>query len=171
MRLSPFLSRSSIASFLSLFHIANAQGGPGGTFYNGNGATGAGPYSLIDEYQPATFFDKFQFFTGNDPTNGHVRYVDRPTAERNSYAQVGNGNVRLNVDSTQKFPRGGQGRPAVRLISSNAYTHGLFVFDVAHMPTGCGTWPAYWLLGNGPDPWPKYGEIGEYHSNVSARVS
>ena len=28
--------------------------------------------------------------------------------------------------------------------------------DIAHMPVGCGTWPAFWLLG--PE-WPKNGEI------------
>jgi hypothetical protein len=57
-----------------------------------------------------------------------------------------------------KWPRNGPGRPAVRLISDNTYTHGLFVLDLSHMPYGCGTWPAFWLLG--PD-WPTNGEIGE----------
>jgi len=65
----------------------------------------------------------------------------------------------MSVDTTNKFPLGGSGRPAVRLISNNSYTHGMFVADVKHMPTGCGTWPAYWLLG--PDPWPTFGEIGK----------
>jgi hypothetical protein len=66
----------------------------------------------------------------------------------------------MSVDTTNKFPLGGRGRPAVRLISNNGYSHGLFIADVKHMPTGCGTWPAYWLLG--PDPWPTFGEIGKH---------
>ena len=33
----------------------------------------------------------------------------------------------------------------------------LWVLDLTHMPTGCGTWPAYWTVGW--DPWPDTGEI------------
>ena len=32
----------------------------------------------------------------------------------------------------------------------------LFIVDLAHMPAGCGTWPAFWLVGPG---WPNDGEI------------
>lgn len=159
MRPSPFFSRTSIASFLSLLPLVTTQSVGGGIFRNGNGAPGAAPYQLVDDYSPATFFDNFNFFTGGDPTNGHVQYVDRATALRNGYATTVNGAARMSVDTTNKFPLGGRGRPAVRLISNNSYTHGMFIADVKHMPTGCGTWPAYWLLG--PDPWPTYGEIGK----------
>jgi hypothetical protein len=159
MRPSPFFSRTSIASFLSLLPLVTAQSVGGGVFRNGNGAPGAAPYRLVDDYSPATFFDNFNFFTGGDPTSGHVQYVDRATALRNGYTTTVNGAARMSVDTTNKFPLGGRGRPAVRLISNNSYTHGMFIADVKHMPTGCGTWPAYWLLG--PDPWPTYGEIGE----------
>ena len=159
MRPSPFFSRTSIASLLSLLPLATAQSVGGGVFRNGNGAPGAAPYRLVDDYSPATFFDQFNFFTGGDPTSGHVQYVDRSTALRNGYTTTVNGAARMSVDTTNKFPLGGSGRPAVRLISNNSYTHGMFVADVKHMPTGCGTWPAYWLLG--PDPWPTFGEIGK----------
>ncbi|GAB7334265.1 hypothetical protein MBLNU13_g06303t1 [Cladosporium sp. NU13] len=157
MRPSPFFSRTSIASFLSLLPLVTAQSVGGGVFRNGNGAPGAAPYQLVDDYSPATFFDNFNFFTGGDPTSGHVQYVDRATALRNGYTTTVNGAARMSVDTANKFPLGGRGRPAVRLISNNSYTHGMFIADVKHMPTGCGTWPAYWLLG--PDPWPTFGEI------------
>jgi hypothetical protein len=158
MRSSPFFSRTSIISVLSLLPIATAQSVGGGAFRNGNGAPGAAPYQLVDDYSPATFFDQFNFYTGADPTNGHVQYVDRAVALQNGYTTTTNGAARMSVDTTNKWPLGGKGRPAVRLISNNSYTHGMFIADVKHMPTGCGTWPAYWLLG--PDPWPTYGEIG-----------
>jgi hypothetical protein len=162
MRPSPFFSKTSIASFLSLLPLITAQSIGGGFFRNGSGAPGAAPYQLVDEYLPAAFFDNFDFFTGGDPTSGHVQYVDRATALQNGYTTTVNGAARMSVDTTNKFPLGGRGRPAVRLISNNSYTHGMFIADVKHMPTGCGTWPAYWLLG--PDPWPTYGEIGRLFS-------
>jgi len=36
------------------------------------------------------------------------------------------------------------------------YNSGLFIIDLTHMPTGCGTWPAFWTYG--PN-WPVGGEI------------
>lgn len=161
MRSSPLFSRTSIATFLSLFPAIHAQSAPGGTYFGGNGAPGAGAYELIDDYRPDILLDKFNFYSGYDPTNGHTKYVDRATALQNGYATVKNGAVKISPDTTNKWPNGGPGRPTVRLVSNNAYTHGLFIYDVAHMPTGCGTWPAYWLLGNGPLSWPAYGEIGK----------
>lgn len=84
------------------------------------------------------------------------RYVDANTASQNGYISEGDTAV-MSVDTTNKWPNGGKGRPATRIISNNAYTHGLFILDLVHMPWGCGTWPAYWLLG--PDPWATNGEI------------
>lgn len=168
---SPFFSRTGIISFLSLFSLVSAQGNDtsvgGGVFRNGNGAPGVAPYVLVDEYSPAIFFDQFNFYSGYDPTYGHVQYVDRSVALRNGYATVSEDDTAImSVDTTNMWPLGGKGRPALRLISNNSYTHGLFVADVKHMPTGCGTWPAYWLLG--PDPWPTYGEIGRCLCSVRA---
>jgi hypothetical protein len=160
MRPSPLFSRPSFAKLLALFPLISAQSAPNGVYRNGNGASGVAPYQLVDDYSPQNnFFDKFNFFTAGDPTNGHVQYVDRTTAERNGYVTTTNGAARLSVDTTNKFPLGGRGRPSVRLVSNNGYSHGLFIADVKHIPTGCGTWPAYWLVG--PDPWPTFGEIGE----------
>jgi hypothetical protein len=43
------------------------------------------------------------------------------------------------------------------LESTNTYTHGLVILDLAHMPGSvCGSWPAFWMLGS---DWPKNGEI------------
>lgn len=159
---SPFFSRTGIISFLPLLTLVSAQNVSvgGGTVNVGNGAPGVAPYQLVDEYLPETFFDQFNFFTAGDPTYGHVQYVDRYTASRNGYTTVSEDDTAvMSVDTTNMWPLGGRGRPAVRLISNNSYTHGLFIADVKHMPTGCGTWPAYWLLG--PDPWPTFGEIGK----------
>jgi hypothetical protein len=169
MRSSPFFSRTSIVSVLSLLPLTIPQSPGGGVFRNGNGAPGAAPYQLVDEYSPANFFDQFNFFTGADPTNGHVQYVDRAVALQSGYTTTANGAARMSVDTTNNWPLGGKGRPAVRLISNNSYTHGMFVADIKHMPTGCGTWPAYWLLG--ADPWPTFGEIGKRLCSVVLRLT
>lgn len=162
MRSSPFVSGTSAATFLSLFSYIYAQSVPGANLYRGGGAPGAGSYRLVDDYSSSGFFDKWNFYSSYDPTYGHVQYVNEQTAQQNGYVTTTSSNsARISVDTTNKWPNGGPGRPAVRLISDNTYTHGLFVFDVLHMPWGCGTWPAYWLLG--PD-WPNNGEIGLPHS-------
>lgn len=73
--------------------------------------------------------------------------MNKSIALSQGYVSDANNHVLLGVDTVGLYPRGGPGRPSVRLISNNTYTHGLFIFDATHMPTGCGTWPAYWLLG------------------------
>lgn len=60
----------------------------------------------------------------------------------------------MSADSTKVGT--GRGRDAVRIISKKSYNHGLVILDASHMPEGCGTWPAFWMLG--PN-WPNSGEI------------
>lgn len=47
-------------------------------------------------------------------------------------------------------------RQSVRITTQFTFTGGLVIMDSVHMPTGCGTWPAFWT--NGPN-WPVNGEI------------
>ncbi|MCJ1376361.1 hypothetical protein MMC20_007603 [Loxospora ochrophaea] len=120
----------------------------------------ASGYALVDNFAEDTFFSSFSFFTGTDPTNGFVTYVDEPTAVTShlidfiQVAGTNSTNARISVDSTNITP---QGRPSVRLTSQKSYNNGLLVADVAHMPSStCGTWPALWMVG--PN-WPNDGEI------------
>ena len=53
------------------------------------------------------------------------------------------------VDQT-KHVKGG--RESVRIHSHYIFNGGLILMDSVHMPTGCGTWPAWWA--NGPN-WPQ----------------
>lgn len=59
----------------------------------------------------------------------------------------------MKMETTQNV---GNLRKAVRLHGNLVFTGGLVLMDAVHMPTGCGTWPAWWQ--NGPD-WPIGGEI------------
>lgn len=62
----------------------------------------------------------------------------------------------MGVDTKNLYPSNGPGRPSVRISSVASYTHALYILNLSHMPTGCGTWPAFWSLG--PN-WPSNGEI------------
>ncbi|ESZ93101.1 hypothetical protein SBOR_6531 [Sclerotinia borealis F-4128] len=116
-------------------------------------------YTLTDSYDHTNFFSEFSFFSGPDPTSGLVAYQPAVEASKSSLAGYTNNadlkSVYLGVDHTTKLS-GTAGRASTRVSSNKAYTHGLFIADVAHMPEGCGTWPALWSFG--PD-WPSRGEI------------
>lgn len=85
------------------------------------------------------FYGAFDFWNAPDPTNGFVKYVDMATAQGMGLMNSTPGVVSWGVDTTNPTP---EGRPSIRLTSKKSYEAGLVVLDVAHMPTGCGTWPA-----------------------------
>jgi len=43
-------------------------------------------WTLSYDYSGENFFNNFQFFTDTDPTKGHVKYVDLPTANSTGLA-------------------------------------------------------------------------------------
>jgi hypothetical protein len=113
-------------------------------------------YSLKDSYDSSNFFSTFGFYTGGDPTNGFVNYLSQADAQNAGIASLDNNQIRLAVDSSTVNPAA-PGRASTRLSSNAVYTHGLFIADIAHMPSAtCGVWPAFWTFG--PD-WPSNGEI------------
>ncbi|RAL58675.1 hypothetical protein DID88_002981 [Monilinia fructigena] len=115
----------------------------------------ASTYNLVDTYNSNNFFSAFDFYTGADPTHGYVSYQSQSAASSQGLINTNNGQVYLGVDYSTYNPSAG--RASVRLSSKKAYTHGLFIADIAHMPGSiCGVWPAYWLFG--PN-WPSSGEI------------
>lgn len=59
----------------------------------------------------------------------------------------------MSVDTT---PQVSGNRASVRIQTQYSFNGGLVIMDSVHMPTGCGTWPAFWT--NGPT-WPQTGEI------------
>ncbi|KAG0287666.1 hypothetical protein BGZ98_004561 [Dissophora globulifera] len=117
-------------------------------------ATTVQAWTLQNTYQGSNFFDQFDFFTGSDPTHGFVQYVDRATATSKKYVSVQNNQAVIKPDTTSTTTTG---RQSVRLVSKTSYNaNGLYILDAEHMPVGCGTWPAYWMVG--PN-WPNSGEI------------
>ena len=110
-------------------------------------------WTLQTDYSGNNFFDKFNFYSGADPTHGFVQYQNKENAQALGLASMQNNRILIKPDNKTVTPNG---RPSVRLESVARYNSGLFLFDVNHMPTGCGTWPAFWLTG---DNWPNNGEI------------
>ena len=101
-------------------------------------------YVLQDDYM-TDFYSGFNFFTGPDPTSGFVKYVDQATAQQTNLINSSSTDaVSWGVDHTNQTPNG---RPSIRIESKKTYDSGLIVIDVAHMPFGCGTWPA-WVNAN-----------------------
>ncbi|KAF2013191.1 glycoside hydrolase family 16 protein [Aaosphaeria arxii CBS 175.79] len=114
-------------------------------------------YELIRSYTPENFFDEFEFFTGADPTGGFVQFVPYETAAVSGLVDNSSNQIHLGVDHVNNYVAGGLGRQSVRVQSKMAFTEGLFIADLLHIPTGCGTWPAFWTVGLGD--WPTDGEI------------
>ncbi|KAF8703051.1 hypothetical protein AX14_014249 [Amanita brunnescens Koide BX004] len=113
-------------------------------------------YNLNNNIVGSGFYDAFAFETIADPTHGRVNYVDQNSAIAQNLTYA-NGNIFiLRADDTTVLNPSGPGRNSVRLKSVNSYINTVLVFDMRHMPQGCGTWPAIWTVG--PN-WPNGGEI------------
>jgi len=103
--------------------------------------------------QGDNFLDCWNFFTTADPTHGYVQYVSKDEASQLGLFRV------TQASSVYLGSLVGQNAPvkSIRLQSNSLFSEGhIFVIDIQHMPTGSGTWPAWWSYG--PD-WPKNGEI------------
>ncbi|EEB09148.1 glycosyl hydrolase family 16 [Schizosaccharomyces japonicus yFS275] len=110
-------------------------------------------YTLVRNYSGTNFFDGFEFQNITDPTHGFVDYLPRNVSQSLGLLSANSTNVIIRSDSTHNVTAG---RPSVRIQSNDYYNQVLVILDLVHMPFGCGTWPAFWMLG---DDWPNGGEI------------
>jgi hypothetical protein len=116
-------------------------------------------YTLTDDLSGENFFNNFDLFSDQDPTNGFVAYQSLASAIENKYIGYlpvqNTTNVFLGVDYTNITPAG---RPSIRAESKKNWNQGLLLANIRHMPAStCGSWPAFWMLGEGT--WPMKGEI------------
>ncbi|KAK7468609.1 hypothetical protein VKT23_003113 [Stygiomarasmius scandens] len=139
-------------------HTGNQGGSSGsatGSSPEPSGTPVSTPWKLAESHSGNNFFDGWSFFTNPDPTNGIVDYVDQNTGWSHNLLEVNSdGHVIMRVDTTQNI--GNANRESVRITTNSHYDQGMFILDAVHMPTGCGSWPAWWT--NGPN-WPAGGEI------------
>ncbi|KAJ3741698.1 concanavalin A-like lectin/glucanase domain-containing protein [Lentinula detonsa] len=124
----------------------------------GSSSTGVAistPYRLVEEHSGSDFFDGWTFTDAADvTTHGLVDYVDQGTASNNNLTEITSGGTAIMRVETTATVTGN--RQSIRITTNNVYNSGLWILDAVHMPTGCGTWPAFWT--NGPN-WPDGGEI------------
>ncbi|EAU81588.1 endo-1,3(4)-beta-glucanase [Coprinopsis cinerea okayama7 len=113
-------------------------------------------YSLRKGIQGESFYDDFVWESIADPTHGRVNYVDQETSRWQNLTFATRDSFILRTDSTNIIPTDGPGRNSVRLRSKEKFKTHVSIFDVRHMPVGCGTWPAIWTVG---ENWPHGGEI------------
>ncbi|KZT06212.1 glycoside hydrolase family 16 protein [Laetiporus sulphureus 93-53] len=117
-------------------------------------AVSTSAWKLQQSYEGQSFFNGWSFYTDADPTDGTVQYVDSSTASSNNLTSItSSGSAIMRVDTTETVSGN---RQSVRITTDYTYTGGLVILDAVHVPTGCGTWPAFWS--NGPN-WPAGGEI------------
>jgi hypothetical protein len=64
----------------------------------------------------------------------------------------------MRADDTKVVPTNSRGRDSIRISSYKSYDDSVIVLDLAHMPEGCSTWPAFWTISQ-TGPWPSGGEI------------
>ena len=109
-------------------------------------------YTLNDTYQGSNFFNQFNFDTVHYGQFGKLQTYDE--ALKLGMINWTDTTVYIGTDYTNIV--NSSGRPVIEISSKKTYNYGLFILDANHMPEGCGTWPAWWLVG--PD-WPNNGEI------------
>jgi hypothetical protein len=81
---------------------------------------------------------------------GSLFYLGASLADGNSFI--------MRADDWSRVDPNARGRDSVRISSQTAYGDSVIVLDLAHMPEGCATWPAFWTLSQ-QGPWPNGGEI------------
>ncbi|KAH7090144.1 glycoside hydrolase family 16 protein [Auriculariales sp. MPI-PUGE-AT-0066] len=112
-------------------------------------------YTLSKNIVGHKFYDNFHFFDRKDPTDGLVKYLSLKDARKWNLTSATKSVFTISGDSTETLAVG-QGRKSTRIESKWSIGNHVHILDLAQMPTGRGSWPAYWMVG--PN-WPNGGEI------------
>lgn len=127
------------AALLSLAAVASASPAAEAT----DAATAAlkGLYVQTANIVGKTFFDTFTWQAIADPTHARVNLTDQATARALNLSYATHDSFVMKMDAKTVLDPAGPGRNSVRIISNANYTTHVAVFDIRHMPAGCGTWP------------------------------
>lgn len=115
-------------------------------------STSSEGWKLTSKLEGEAFLDFFNYDSNTNDNGGIAQYVN---GVQDGLAYTSGDKVILAVDTTENVNT----RNSLRMVSKttfNAKSMNLFIFDIAHMPAVCGTWPAVWFTGAN---WPYQGEI------------
>ncbi|KAF9526028.1 2 beta-glucanase [Crepidotus variabilis] len=101
-------------------------------------------YKLSDTIVGKGFYDAFNWLAIPDPTHGRVNYVDQSTAQSQNLTYASGNTFILRANFKDVVSGSSSGRNSVRIESKKRFTYHVTVYDVRHIPQGCGTWPAIW---------------------------
>ncbi|KAG6333764.1 hypothetical protein ID866_5326 [Astraeus odoratus] len=111
-----------------------------------NIALAGGVYILSDNIVGNDFYNAFIFEAIADPAHGRVNYTDQVTAQQLGLVSATQNSFTLSADDTTVLSATGPGRNSFRIRSTGLYTTHVAIFDIVHMPEGCGTWPVGFSL-------------------------
>lgn len=115
-------------------------------------------YPKKDAFVGKDFLTGFSHEAIADPTHGRVNYVDQATALKTNLTFATDNTFIMRADDFSTLTASGPGRNSVRIKSNAQYgANHVTVFDIRHMPQGCGTWPAAWEVNEAT--WPNTGEV------------
>ena len=136
---------SSPSPYKEIFNVKDVKGLKKHFVMDNPNGDGSDPTGSMVDYS-------FMFSRDNEGkiipnVNGDNTWQEIP--KNPSLLKDSNGGFILKVDDTIKNGNVG----SVRLMTRKLYKGGLFIFDIAHCPIGCGLWPALWTNGfiGGPD--------------------
>lgn len=113
--------------------------------------------SMLMHRSGQNFFDGWDFFYWQDPTNGMVNYQGSGDAWAKGIVSITQkGTAVMRTDNWSWLAQGAY-RDSIRITSKQTFKKGqMMVLDAVHMPYGCATWPAFWAVGAN---WPYGGEM------------
>ncbi|KAG6375303.1 glycoside hydrolase family 16 protein [Boletus reticuloceps] len=111
-----------------------------------SGYAEASTYSRTASLSGQSFLNAFSWQSIADPTHGRVNYLSQSAAQSAGLYSVSGNTVTLRADHTNVLSPSGPGRNSFRIMSNNQYSTHVAIFDIGHMPEGCGTWPAVWFV-------------------------
>ncbi|OCH84058.1 hypothetical protein OBBRIDRAFT_815608 [Obba rivulosa] len=108
-------------------------------------AAEAETYKLSQNNVGSTFLQNFQWETTPNAPGGRVAYTTQQASVASNLTYANGNTFIMCVDHTTTLNASSTvGRQSVRIKSNAQYGTHLAVFDIHHMPQGCGTWPAIW---------------------------